>query len=199
MNLTRFNRCLATVLFAVAGLLVAPPRAHAILGVGDTVFDPTMYATQLVQLQQATATVTNLAQQLQYEIRNTTGFAGGTWQPNTDFLGGLGNVIATEQGVSYTLTNLPTEFSLLFPGYTAPAGVPSQTAQQTGQGLNNTLATLGGRCSRCKGKRRISPPKTPSFSNSPAPTARLPVGCRRFRSVTRLRCSRPSKCRCCGR
>ncbi len=152
MNLTRFNRCLATVLFAVAGLLVAPPRAHAILGVGDTVFDPTMYATQLVQLQQATATVTNLAQQLQYEIRNTTGFAGGAWQPNTDFLGGLGNVIATEQGVSYTLTNLPTEFSLLFPGYTAPAGVPSQTAQQTGQGLNNTLATLGGTLQSLQGQ-----------------------------------------------
>ncbi len=51
----------ATGLLALTSLLVVPLRAHAVLGVGDTVFDPTMYATQLLQLEQATATVTNLA------------------------------------------------------------------------------------------------------------------------------------------
>jgi len=34
-----------------------------------------MFARQLQQLQQETATVTNLAQQLQYAIKNTTGAA----------------------------------------------------------------------------------------------------------------------------
>ncbi len=61
MNSSRFTRLVATGLLALTGLLIIPLRAHAVLGVGDTVFDPTMYATQLLQLEQATATVTNLA------------------------------------------------------------------------------------------------------------------------------------------
>lgn len=135
-------------LFAAAGLaaaLLAAPPARAQFGGGTvTVFDPQMFARQLMQLQQETATVTDLAQQLQYMALNTTQFTGGGWQPNTNLLNNLGNVIATEQGLSYTLANLPAEFSQIFPSYSAPAGTPPATAQQSGQGINNTLATLSG-------------------------------------------------------
>jgi P-type conjugative transfer protein TrbJ len=103
-----------------------------------------MFVRQLQQLQQETATVSNLAQQLRYMALNTTPYLGGVWQPNTTFLGNLGNMIATEQGLSYALTNLPTQFAKIFPGFTAPAGVATVITQEAGQGLNNTLATLSG-------------------------------------------------------
>jgi P-type conjugative transfer protein TrbJ len=121
-----------------------PLAAKAQFGGAQVVFDPQMFARQLLQLEQQTATVTDLAQELRYMALNTAPYLGGVWQPNTILLSNLGNMIATEQGLSYTLTNLTTQFAQIFPGYTAPAGVPIATAQQAGQGLNNTLATLGG-------------------------------------------------------
>ena len=45
-----------------------------------------MFARQLQQLQQETATVTNLAQQLQYAIKNTTGGGAAVWQSNQNLL-----------------------------------------------------------------------------------------------------------------
>src|SRR5580698_2785318 len=74
-------------------LLVLPSTSQAIFGVGDEVFDPTMYASQLRQLQQETATVTNLAQQLQYAIKNTTSGGAGAWQSNQNLLANLGGLI----------------------------------------------------------------------------------------------------------
>ena len=115
----------------VAGLLlVLPQPSHAIFGVGDEVFDPTMYASQLRQLQQETATVTNLAQQLQYAIKNTTGGGAGAWQSNQNLLANLGGLISEQQGLSYTFQGLAQQFQQLYPGYnvtttpgcTKPAG-----------------------------------------------------------------------------
>jgi hypothetical protein len=71
----RFKRYF--ILLMVVATVSVPGLANAIFGVGDEVFDPTMYASQLQQLQQETATVTNLAQQLQYAIKNTTGGSAG--------------------------------------------------------------------------------------------------------------------------
>ena len=76
----RFTASLS-ILIAIGCIVFATP-AHAILGVGDVVFDPTMYASQLQELAQETATVQNLAQQLQYVIKNTTG--GGAGGANTN-------------------------------------------------------------------------------------------------------------------
>jgi hypothetical protein len=102
----------ATGLLVLTGLLVTPLRAHAVLGVGDTVFDPTMYATQLLQLEQATATVTNLTQQLQYAVQNTTGGSAGIWQSNQTLLTNLGSPISQQEGLSYgPRTKLPVSSS----------------------------------------------------------------------------------------
>ena len=57
-------RFVAAGLLACAALLVAPLPGAGRAGVGNTVFDPTMYATQLVQLGEEVSTVSNLAQQL---------------------------------------------------------------------------------------------------------------------------------------
>ena len=54
-------------------------------------------ARQLQQLQQETATVTNLAQQLQYMIKNTTGGGAGVWQSNQNLLANLGGLITSRK------------------------------------------------------------------------------------------------------
>ena len=127
---------------AVVGLLLAMPKpAHAIFGVGDEVFDPTMYASQLQQLQQETATVTNLAQQLQYAIKNTTGGGAGGWQSTQNLLTNLGGLISEQQGLSYTFQGLAQQFQQLYPGYsvTTTPGVQSPQAS-----VDTTLNTLNG-------------------------------------------------------
>jgi hypothetical protein len=94
-----FKRNFKFYLIVVGFLVVLPKPAHAIFGAGDVVFDPTMYASQLQQLEQETATVTNLAQQLQYAIKNTTGGGAGVFQPNQNVLANLGGLISEQQGL----------------------------------------------------------------------------------------------------
>jgi type IV secretion system protein TrbJ len=128
---------------AVVGLLLlALPRpAHAIFGAGDIVFDPTMFASQLQQLQQETATVTNLAQQLQYAVKNTTGGGAGAWPSHQNLLPHLGGLISEQQGLSYTFQGLAQQFQQLYPGYsvTTTPGVQSPQAS-----VDTTLNTLNG-------------------------------------------------------
>src|ERR1700734_4270827 len=101
-----FKRYFKFYLMVAWLLLMLPHSSQAIFGVGDEVFDPTMYASQLRQLQQETATVTNLAQQLQYAIKNTTGGGAGTWQSNQNLLTNLGDLINQQEGLSYTFQGL---------------------------------------------------------------------------------------------
>src|SRR5260370_33432025 len=70
--------------------LALPITAHAQFGGTTIVFDPQMFARQVLQLQQETAAVTNLAQQLQYMIKNTTGGAARGWQSNQKLPRNLG-------------------------------------------------------------------------------------------------------------
>jgi type IV secretion system protein TrbJ len=127
-------------------LLFAANPAHALFGVGDVVFDPTMYASQLQQLQQETATVTNLAQQLQYAVKNTTGGYGGVWQSNQQLLTNLGNVITEQEGLSYTLNGLAQQFNQTYPAYnvtTVPRPESTQgSAESTLNTLNGALASV---------------------------------------------------------
>src|SRR6202167_1174661 len=122
-------------LAAVVLCLTLPARARAQFCGSQIVFDPNMFARQLQQLQQETATVTNLAQQLQYAIKNTTGGGAGVWQSNQNLLTNLGDMINQQEGLSYTFQGLTQQFQQLYPGYNAAstAGVqrpqtPSETA-----------------------------------------------------------------------
>ncbi len=132
-----FRLCSAAVLL----LVVIPSAAHALFGVGDEVFDPTMYASQLQQLQQETATVTNLAQQLQYAIKNTTGGGAGVWQSNRNLLANLGGLISEQQGLSYTFQGLAQQFQQLYPGYNVTSTPGAQSPQAS---VDTTLNTLNG-------------------------------------------------------
>jgi P-type conjugative transfer protein TrbJ len=134
-------RFVTTGLFAVCSFLASSSRANALFGVADIVFDPTMYAGQLQQLQQEIATVTNLAEQLQYAIKNTTGGGAGVWQSNQNLLTDLGNLISEQEGLSYAVQGLTQQFQQLYPGYnvTSTAGVQSPQAS-----IDTTLNTLNG-------------------------------------------------------
>jgi type IV secretion system protein TrbJ len=122
-------------------LLAMPSAAHALFGAGDIVFDPTMFASQLQQLQQETATVTNLAQQLQYAIKNTTGGGAGIWQSNQNLLTNLGGLISEQQGLSYTFQGLAQQFQQLYPGYNVTSTPGAQSPQAS---VDTTLNTLNG-------------------------------------------------------
>jgi P-type conjugative transfer protein TrbJ len=146
MNVKFFSperrRAVLTLSVGFLTLLLCATSASALFGVGDEVFDPTMYASQLQQLQQQTAEVTNLAQQLQYMIRNTTGGYGGAWRSDQSLLNQLGGLIQQQGGLSYTLGNLQGQFQRQFPGYMVPANANQQNSTNTAVTLNTLNGTL---------------------------------------------------------
>jgi type IV secretion system protein TrbJ len=129
--------CLAAIVLC----LTLPARARAQFSGSQIVFDPNMFARQLQQLQQETATVTNLAQQLQYAIKNTTGGGAGVWQSNLNLLTNLGDLINEQEGLSYSVQGLTQQFQQLYPAFnaTSTAGVQSPQAS-----VETTLDTLNG-------------------------------------------------------
>ena len=123
--------------------------ANAQFGGTQLVFDPAMYARQLQQLQQATATVTTLAQQLQYMVKNTTGGGAGVWQSNQALLANLGNLINEQEGLSYTFQGLSQQFQQLYPGFNAATTAGVQSPQAT---IDTTLNTLNGALASAQGQ-----------------------------------------------
>jgi type IV secretion system protein TrbJ len=133
----RRTACLAIILW-----LFLPATARAQFGGGTvTVFDPAMFARQLVQLQQETQAALTAAQQLQYMIKNTAGGYGGVWQSNQDLLTNLGNLINQQEGLSYTFQGLQQQFDHLYPGYNSATAPGVQSPQAT---VETTLNTLNG-------------------------------------------------------
>ena len=131
-----FGPALALALFLAQGV------ARAQFGGGtQIVFDPNMFARQFAQLQEETATVSNLAQQLQYMVQNTTGGGAGVWQSNQNLLANLGGLISEQEGLSYTFQGLGQQFQQLYPGYDAAntPGIQSPMAS-----TDTTLNTLNG-------------------------------------------------------
>jgi len=134
----RYFKLLPMVLLLV---VAAPAVSRAQFGGSSIVFDPQMFARQLLQLQQETAAVTDLAQQLQYVIENTTGGGAGVWQSNQNLLANLGGLISEQQGLSYTFQGLAQQFQQLYPGYTVTTTPGVQSPQAS---VDTTLNTLNG-------------------------------------------------------
>jgi type IV secretion system protein TrbJ len=133
----RFTAFLSILI--AGGCMVFATPAHAIFGVGDVVFDPTMFASQLQQLAQETATVQNLAQQLQYVVKNTTGGSAGVVSSNSGLLTNLGDIIGQQEGLSYTVQGLTSQFQQYYPGYSVSSFADIQSPMATGQTTLNTL------------------------------------------------------------
>jgi len=139
MKVSDHSRQPVAILALFLWLSVAAIPAHALFGVGDVVFDPTMYASQLLQLEKETATVTNLAQQLQYALKNTTGGGAGIWASNQNLLTNLGELINEQKGLSYTVQNLTQQFQQVYPGFNAASTAAVQSPQATAETTLNTL------------------------------------------------------------
>jgi type IV secretion system protein TrbJ len=122
-------------------LLALPAVGWAQFGGSSIVFDPSMYGRQLLQLQQETVAVTNLAQQLQYMVKNTTGGGAGVWQSNQNLLSNLGGLISEQQGLSYTFQGLAQQFQQLYPGYNVTNTPGAQSPQAS---VDTTLNSLNG-------------------------------------------------------
>jgi len=73
-------------------------------------------------------------------IRNTTGGYAGVWQSSQSMLDELGGIIQQQGGLSYSLSNLQSQFQQQFPGYT----VPTNPDQQEAKNIATTLNTLNG-------------------------------------------------------
>lgn len=131
----------AIVLTIIGGLLIQSGLARAQFGGSQIVFDPSVFARQMQQLQQETATVTNLAQQLQYMIKNITGGGAGAWQSNQSLLTNLGDLVNEQEGLSYSVQGLTQQFQQLYPGYNTATTVGVQSPQAT---IDTTLNTLNG-------------------------------------------------------
>jgi P-type conjugative transfer protein TrbJ len=161
MKAKGFSRFWSAVSAAVFCLLVASSvPAHAQFGGSQIVFDPNMFARQLQQLQQETATVTNLAQQLQYAIKNTTGGGAGVWQSNQNLLTNLGDLINQQEGLSYTFQGLTQQFQQLYPGFNAAstAGVQSPQTTAIPRWTHSTARSL-----QRRRRPRTSSPNKPPF------------------------------------
>jgi P-type conjugative transfer protein TrbJ len=136
--LKRYFRFFLAVALLVVGM---PSVSRAQFGGNSIVFDPQMFARQLLQLQQETAAVTNLAQQLQYMVKNTTGGGAGVWQSNQNLLANLGGLISEQQGLSYTFQGLAQQYQQLYPGYDVTSTPGAQSPQAI---VDTTLNTLNG-------------------------------------------------------
>jgi len=140
LHTKRINRAL-TVFAVLTMALATPCAAHAQFGGTQIVFDPSMFARQLQQLNQETATVTNLAQQLQLMIENTTGGSAGVWSSNQNLLTNLGELINQQEGLSYSAQNVTQQFQQLYPGIATASTAGVQSPQAT---VDTTLNTLNG-------------------------------------------------------
>jgi conjugal transfer/entry exclusion protein len=124
-------------LFLAAALVVvlaAPARAQfgGLLGGGmQIVFDPQMYGRQAMQLLQESQTVTTLGQQLQNMVVNTAGGFGGAYQPDAQFLNGLGTMIADENGLSYQIAGVVAQMQLAYPAFAAAGLWPATVRADT--------------------------------------------------------------------
>jgi P-type conjugative transfer protein TrbJ len=133
--------CFLWLIAAVVEALAPPLTAQAQLSGATVVFDPSVYARQLKQLEQDTATVTNLAEQLRYLIKNTTGGGAGFWKSNESLLDNLGGLISEQEGLSYTFDGLAKLFQQLYPGYQVTSTPGAQSPQAY---VDTTLNTLNG-------------------------------------------------------
>jgi len=141
MNRRTLTSLSLTTITLCGTLLAAPFTAHAQFGGTQIVFDPQMFARQLQELQQQTAAVTNLAQQLQLMVQNTTGGGAGVWQSDQNLLTNLGDLINQQEGLSYTVQNVGQQFQQLYPGFATATTNGAQSPQAT---VDTTLNTLNG-------------------------------------------------------
>ena len=130
-------------------LVVSPPPARALFGVGDIVFDPSNFGQNVLTAMRALQSNVNEAQQIAYqlqqlemEVKNLATFPQGVWGNIQADLDQLKQLAQSADAISYAMQNLSTQFQQLYPGYQAPTNYQQEYQTWTNNSLEGIEKAL---------------------------------------------------------
>lgn len=112
---TAFRTRIAAVCATLAITVLATPPAHAILGVGDIVYDPANFEQNVLSAVRALTQIENQIKQLENEALNLTGLDFSELDRLRDVLGSTRALIDQAEGLAFNLDHMRQEFARLYP------------------------------------------------------------------------------------
>jgi P-type conjugative transfer protein TrbJ len=141
-------RIAALVAAGAIALGVAPP-AHAIFGVGDTVFDASNFMQNMLTAARALEQINNQVEQLQNEAqmlrnqaRNLQGLDFSVLSELRSTLAATNQLIQQAQGLTFNVSRMEEEFKRLYPESISAALSGAQMAGDARQRWRNSLEAL---------------------------------------------------------
>ncbi|MDR6428090.1 P-type conjugative transfer protein TrbJ [Variovorax paradoxus] len=141
-------RIAALVAAGAIALGVAPP-AHAIFGVGDTVFDASNFMQNMLTAARALEQINNQVEQLQNEAqmlrnqaRNLQGLDFSVLSELRSTLAATNQLIQQAQGLAFNVSRMEEEFKRLYPESISAALSGAQMAGDARQRWRNSLEAL---------------------------------------------------------
>jgi len=150
MNLQSSFKPRIAALVAVSAIAfgVAPP-AHAIFGVGDTVFDASNFIQNMLTAARALEQINNQVEQLQNEAqmlrnqaRNLQGLDFSALSELKSTLAATNQLIQQAQGLAFNVSRMEEEFKRLYPESISAALSGAQMAGDARQRWRNSLEAL---------------------------------------------------------
>ncbi|QFZ84753.1 P-type conjugative transfer protein TrbJ [Variovorax paradoxus] len=150
MNLPSSFKPRIAALVAVSAIAfgVAPP-AHAIFGVGDTVFDASNFIQNMLTAARALEQINNQVEQLQNEAqmlrnqaRNLQGLDFSALSELKSTLAATNQLIQQAQGLAFNVSRMEAEFKRLYPESFSVAMSGAQMAGDARQRWRNSLEAL---------------------------------------------------------
>ncbi|WP_198087556.1 P-type conjugative transfer protein TrbJ [Variovorax sp. E3] len=150
MNLPSSFKPRIAALVAVSAIAfgVAPP-AHAIFGVGDTVFDASNFIQNMLTAARALEQINNQVEQLQNEAqmlrnqaRNLQGLDFSALSELRSTLAATNHLIQQAQGLAFNVSRMEEEFKRLYPESFSAAMSGAQMAGDARQRWRNSLEAL---------------------------------------------------------
>lgn len=150
MNLQSSFKPRIAALVAVSAIAfgVAPP-AHAIFGVGDTVFDASNFIQNMLTAARALEQINNQVEQLQNEAqmlrnqaRNLQGLDFSALSELKSTLAATNQLIQQAQGLAFNVSRMEEEFKRLYPESLSAAMSGAQMAGDARQRWRNSLEAL---------------------------------------------------------
>jgi P-type conjugative transfer protein TrbJ len=141
-------RIAALVAVSAIAFGVAPP-AHAIFGVGDTVFDASNFIQNMLTAARALEQINNQVEQLQNEAqmlrnqaRNLQGLDFSALSELKSTLAATNQLIQQAQGLAFNVSRMEEEFKRLYPESLSAAMSGAQMAGDARQRWRNSLEAL---------------------------------------------------------
>ncbi|MDP9968937.1 P-type conjugative transfer protein TrbJ [Variovorax paradoxus] len=150
MNLPSSFKPRIAALVAVSAIAfgVAPP-AHAIFGVGDTVFDASNFIQNMLTAARALEQINNQVEQLQNEAqmlrnqaRNLQGLDFSALSELKSTLAATNQLIQQAQGLAFNVSRMEAEFQRLYPDSFSAGMSGAQMAGDARQRWRNSLEAL---------------------------------------------------------